>query len=92
MGGLSGGDGHPGGYQGVTKKPKMQYTEDGRQIRGFLRMKLEDPKRLAEVCARAGRVRVKKKKGHLWSKKEAKLMASKGGRARWGVKKFKPNE
>lgn len=71
-------------------KPKMQYTADGKQIRGFLRMKLEDPERLRDVCARAGRVLQESTKKCRWNKTQAREMASKGGRARWKVQKLKP--
>lgn len=59
------------------------------KARGFAYMKLHDPDRLHEVSTRAGRQVQKQGKGYRWTKEQAKKMAGKGGRARWGITKIK---
>jgi hypothetical protein len=65
----------------VSDFPK---DEKGKQIRGFNRLKLEDPERFKDICARAGRRA--QKLGHVktrWTKAQCRYWGRVGGRKLW---------
>lgn len=58
-----------------------------KKLQGFALMKLKDPERLKDVAARAGRQSWKQRKGHRFTREEAKEAGRKGGLRRWKGKK-----
>lgn len=67
----------------------MSEEEKIKPLRGFAKMKVEDPERFKDVCARAGR-RCQKIHVHVrWTREKAKKMSRLGGQARHGVTKIK---
>lgn len=71
----------------INPKPK---PPKGKSRRGFALMKELDPERQRAISQAAGQRSQSSKAGWRWTKKEARAMAAKGGRARWRHKKLLP--
>lgn len=55
----------------------------GKKLRGFAKMKAEDPERFQTVSAQGGKVAQEKGVGARWTRAQAQAQAVAGGKARW---------